>query len=69
MSILVHAGVMISIGLLVVKREMVQMKKRMAALKAVDSLTSKDDIKAVEEAREDLKQGKTVSLAQAKKNS
>jgi len=50
------------------KRDMDLMKKRIAALeRAVDSIATKDDIEAIEEAHKDLKEGKTVSLAQAKK--
>ena len=50
------------------KQEMTQMKKRIAALeRAFDSVLTKDDLEAIDEAREDLRQGRTISLAQAKK--
>ncbi len=50
------------------KRDMDQLKRRIASLeRAVDSIASRDDIEVIEEAHEDLKQGKTVSLARAKK--
>jgi hypothetical protein len=50
------------------KREMDLMKKRIAALeKTVDSIATRDDVEAIEESREDLKRGSTISLAQAKK--
>lgn len=44
------------------------MKRRITALeRAFDSLLTKDDIRAIEEAQEDLKQNKTISLSEAKK--
>jgi hypothetical protein len=47
-----------------------KMNKRIATLeRTVDSIATKDDVEAIKEAREDLKRGKTVSLAQDKKNS
>jgi len=47
--------------------EVRQMKKRIAALeRAFDALATKDDIQEVEEGREDLKQGSTVPLSEAK---
>jgi hypothetical protein len=50
--------------------EMDKMNKRIATLeRTVDSIATKDDVEAIKEAREDLKRGKTVSLAQDKKNS
>ena len=59
-----------SSSLLGLKREMDQMKRRIAALeRTLDSIATKDDIQAIEDAREDLNQGKTISLTQAKKKS
>lgn len=50
------------------KQEMHQMKRRIAALeRAFDSILTKDDIQAIDAAHEDLKQGRTIGLAQAKK--
>lgn len=50
------------------KQEVVQIKKRIAALeRAFDSVLSKDDIEAINDAREDLKRGRTVSLDQIRK--
>jgi hypothetical protein len=44
------------------KHEMDLMKKRITALeRTVDSIATKDDVKAIEAAHEDLRQGKTVS--------
>jgi len=52
------------------RQELTQMKRRIAALeRAFDSILTKDDLHAIEEAREDLKKDRTISLAQAKKNS
>ena len=46
------------------------MKRRITALeRAFDSVLTKNDLLAIDEAHEDLKQGRTVSLAQVKKNS
>ena len=50
------------------KQEIHQMKRRITALEqAFDSILTRDDLEAVEEAHEDLKHGRTVTLAQAKK--
>jgi hypothetical protein len=52
------------------REEIHQMKRRITALeRAFDSVLTKDDLLAIDEAHEDLKQGKTVSLAQVKENS
>lgn len=52
------------------REEKHQMKRRITALeRAFDSVLTKDDLLAIDEAHEDLKQGKTVSLAQVKENS
>jgi predicted RNase H-like nuclease (RuvC/YqgF family) len=49
------------------KREINQMKRRITALeKAFDSIASKDDVDAIEEAHEDLRQNRTVTLSEAK---
>jgi len=51
------------------KEEMAQMKKRISALeRAFDAIATKDDLKALEEARADLKAGRAVSLARAKRS-
>ncbi|HUI87043.1 MAG TPA: hypothetical protein VLY21_07805 [Nitrososphaerales archaeon] len=51
------------------KEEMVQMKRRISALeRAFDTIATKDDLKALEEARADLKAGRAVSLARTKKS-
>ncbi len=51
------------------KGEMHRMKKRISALeRAFDAIATKDDDQAIEEARRDLKDGRTTSLAQAKKS-
>ncbi len=51
------------------KQEITQMKKRISSLeRAFDSILTKDDSKAIEEAHRDMAEGKTVSLSQAKKN-
>ena len=50
------------------KREINQMKRRITALeRAFDSLATKDDLQAIDEAREDLKQGKTMSVVETRK--
>lgn len=50
------------------KQEMAQMKRRIVALeRAFDSVLTKDDLQAIDEAHEDLRQGRTISLVQAKK--
>ncbi len=50
------------------RQELSQMKRRIGALeRAFDSILTKDDLRAIEEAREDWKQGRTISLAEAKK--
>jgi len=44
------------------------MKKRISSLeKAFDSIMTKDDSRAIEDARRDLAEGETVSLSQFKK--
>ena len=49
------------------KLEMHKMKRQIAALeRAFDSILTKDDIQAAEEVREDLRQGRTIALAQIK---
>ncbi len=51
------------------REEMRDMKKRIAALeRAVDSIMTEEDLKALEEGREDFKMGRAVSLAQVKKS-
>jgi hypothetical protein len=48
--------------------DITQMKKRISSIeRAFDSIVSKDDARAIEEARRDLADGKTVSLSQFKK--
>jgi hypothetical protein len=50
------------------KAEIHQMKRRITALeRGFDSILTRDDLEAVEEAHDDLKRGRTVTLAQAKK--
>lgn len=50
------------------KQEINQMKKRIAALeRAFESIVTKDDLLAIEEAHDDLKHGKTMTLSEAKK--
>ena len=50
------------------KQEISQMKRRITALeRAFDSIATKDDLRAIDEARQDLKQGKTTSVSEAKK--
>ena len=50
------------------KQEISQMKKRISSLeKAFDSILTKDDTKAIEDAHRDLAQGDAVSLSQLKK--
>ncbi len=50
------------------KQEIVQIKRRISSLeRALDSILTKDDLKAIEEARRDLAHGRTVPLSSAKK--
>jgi hypothetical protein len=50
------------------KQEIDQIKKRVSSLeKAFDSVLTKDDSEAIDEARQDLAHGRTVTLSQAKK--
>ena len=50
------------------KQEIDQIKRRVSSLeKAFDSVLTKDDAEAIEEARQDLVHGRTVTLSQAKK--
>ena len=50
------------------KEEINEMKKRISALeRAFDEIATRDDLQAIQEAHEDLRGGRTVSLAQAKK--
>jgi cell division septum initiation protein DivIVA len=50
------------------KQEISQMKKRIASLeKAFDSILTKDDARAIQEAHRDLAQGEVVPLSQVKK--
>ena len=52
------------------KQEITQMKKRISSLeRAFDSILTKDDSKAIEEAHRDLAEGGTVALSHAKKRS
>jgi len=47
--------------------EIHEMRRRISALeKGYDAIAARDDLLAIEEAHEDLKEGKTVSLARAK---
>jgi hypothetical protein len=49
------------------KEEIHAMKRRITALeRAYDEIATKDDIQAIEEAHEDLREGKTVPLTRAK---
>jgi len=49
------------------KQEIDQMKKRISALeKAYDAIATRDDLQAIEDARNDLKGGKTVPLDRVK---
>jgi predicted nucleic acid-binding Zn-ribbon protein len=49
------------------KEEVREMKKRIAALeRAFDAIATRDDIQAIEGAHEDLRQGRTSTIAQAK---
>ena len=51
------------------KDEMNRIKRRVSALeRAYDAITTRDDLQAIEEAREDLRSGKTADLAEAKKS-
>ena len=51
------------------KDEMNRIKRRVSALeRAYDAVTTRDDLQAIEEAREDLRPGKTADLAEAKKS-
>lgn len=50
------------------KEEIHEMKMRLSALeKAYDAIATRDDVLAIEEAHQDLKEGKTVPLARVKK--
>jgi hypothetical protein len=50
------------------KQEIDQIKRRVSSLeKAFDSVLTKDDSEAIEEARQDLAQSRTVALPEAKK--
>jgi predicted RNase H-like nuclease (RuvC/YqgF family) len=50
------------------KREINKMKRRISALeKAFDSIATKDDVEAIEEAHEDMRQNRTMTLSEAKK--
>ena len=50
------------------KQEITQMKKRISSLeRAFDSIMTKDDAQAIEEAHRDLSNGETVALPQTKK--
>jgi hypothetical protein len=50
------------------KQEIDQTKKRVSSLeKAFDSVLTKDDSEAIEEARQDLAHGRTMTLSEAKK--
>jgi phage shock protein A len=49
------------------KQEIDQMKKRISALeKAYDAIATRDDLQAIEDARKDLSEGKTISLDRVK---
>jgi hypothetical protein len=51
----------------ILKEEIHEMKRRISALeKAYDAIATRDDLLAIEEARKDLKEGKTVPLTRAK---
>ena len=50
------------------KQEIDQIKRRVSSLeKAFDSVLTRDDFEAIEEARQDLAQGRAVALPEAKK--
>ena len=50
------------------KHEITLMKKRISALeRAFDSIATKDDLEAIEDAHEDLKRKRTTSLSEVKK--
>lgn len=50
------------------KHEITRIKRRISALeKAFDSIATRDDLLAIEEAHADLKSNRTVSLSDAKK--
>jgi predicted nucleic acid-binding Zn-ribbon protein len=50
------------------KQEIDQIKRRMSSLeKAFDSVLTKDDSEAIQEARQDLAHGQTVTLSEVKK--
>jgi len=50
------------------KQEIDQIKKRVSSLeKAFDSVLTKDDSEAIDEARQDLAHGRTVALSEVKK--
>jgi uncharacterized protein (DUF342 family) len=49
------------------KQEIDQMKKRISALeKAYDAIATRDDLQAIEDARKDLREGKTIPLDRVK---
>jgi len=49
------------------KQEIAQMKKRISALeKAYDAITTRDDLRAIEDAHNDLKEGNTIPLDRVK---
>lgn len=50
------------------KEEMRLLKERVAALEeAIDAILAPEDLQAIREAHEDLKQGKTISLEDVRK--
>lgn len=50
------------------KEEMRLLKERVAALEeAIDAILAPEDLQAIQEAHQDLKQGKTVSLEDVRK--
>ncbi len=51
------------------KDEIHRIKKRISALeRAYDAITTRDDVRAVEDAHENLRTGTAVDLAEAKKS-
>jgi len=49
------------------KEEIHEIKKRIVALeKAYDEIATQDDLQAIDEARKDLKEGKTIPTPRAK---
>lgn len=58
----------VSAGNQELRRKINRMKRRISVLeKAFDSIVTKDDVEAIEEAHEDLKQNRTITLSEAKK--